>query len=301
MSTVDSQKQNVGICAAPIVRYSRFGQVEDLDLLAVEEPLRLTAETVDGRTVNLGVAMRTPGDDAELVTGMLFSEGIISSVDDIVGMEFEADRCRSRSAKSLRVFLGPGAVVDQVRVARKSIQSSACGLCGRETIDHVLASIPATSADVVVSPSVLLGLHDAIDSEQPGFARTGGLHAAALFSGDGSFVGLFEDIGRHNAVDKLLGWMLRQRRSTIDKILFLSGRAGFELLQKAAVARIPVVASVGAPSSLAVACAVRGSMTLVGFLRDGGFNVYSGESRLDYANTIHKKRPPNVSSRVRVS
>ncbi len=246
------------------------------DALAAEEPLEIR---LDGDQV--AVTMRTPGHDTELAVGFLLGEGIVR-VSDVGG----AVECRSDE--------GDGGVVDvQLRPGtrpsagwqRNFYATSSCGICGKASIDAVRVAAPALpepgSSAVVVGSDVVLGLVETLRASQRVFERTGGLHAAGLFGLDGTLHVLREDVGRHNAVDKAIG------RSALDgalplaeRILLVSGRASFEIMQKALMAAVPVVAAVSAPSSLAVRLARESNMTLVGFLRPGGFNVYAGEERI---------------------
>jgi FdhD protein len=246
------------------------------DALAREEPLEIR---VRGQSV--AVTMRTPGHDAELAAGFLLTEGLVKQRADII----EIAHCQQGEAghlgNTLNVFLAPSVVVDFAQLTRHVFASSSCGLCGKATIESVHQHFPSVSSSVRIAPEALLQLPRKLAAQQATFAQTGGLHAAALFAATGEMLVLREDVGRHNAVDKVLGWaFLNGPFRPADHILLVSGRASFEILQKALAARVPVVAAVSAPSSLAVEFARRSGQTLVGFLRGDGLNVYAGEDRL---------------------
>jgi FdhD protein len=258
------------------------------DLLAVEEPLEIR---IGGQP--LTVTMRTPGDDIDLAAGFLFTEGLLSPAVDLRQIRM----CDENVADAtLEVAdLPPAAEVQRATDARRAQQTaqeraqrnflttSACGVCGKESIDaiRVRSRYDLTADQTQVSPAVLAGLPDRLREAQRVFASTGGLHAAGLFTTDGSLAVLREDVGRHNAVDKVIGWALRAGRLPLTgHILMVSGRASFELVQKAAVAGLPVLAAVSAPSSLAADLAEETGMTLVGFLRGNSMNAYTGLQRL---------------------
>jgi FdhD protein len=258
------------------------------DLLAVEEPLEIR---IGGQP--LTVTMRTPGDDIDLAAGFLFTEGLLSPAVDLRQIRM----CDENVADAtLEVADLPSAAevqratdarraqqTAQERAQRNFLTTSACGVCGKESIDaiRVRSRYDLTADQTQVSPVVLAGLPDRLREAQRVFASTGGLHAAGLFSTDGSLAVLREDVGRHNAVDKVIGWALRAGRLPLSgHILMVSGRASFELVQKAAVAGLPVLAAVSAPSSLAADLAEETGMTLVGFLRGNSMNAYTGLQRL---------------------
>ena len=240
-------------------------------MLAVEEPLEIR---IGGRP--LAVTMRTPGDDIDLAAGFLFGEGIVRERDDIA----EIRKCDDNVA-DVRLAQGVDVAADLLR--RNFLTTSACGICGKESIDAVRtrSRFDLTSDQVHVDPAALARLPDRLRGAQRVFERTGGLHAAAVFGADGEMLALREDVGRHNAVDKVIGWALRAARLPLrGHVLLVSGRASFELAQKALMAGIPVLAAVSAPSSLAVTLAEEAGMTLVGFLRGGSMNAYTGVQRL---------------------
>ncbi len=267
------------------------------DYLAGEEPLEMRA----GRQ-RLGVTLRTPGNDAELVAGFLFTEGIISKRDQIVSLEAPADLPprRANGNNVVRVRLKPGARLPAVGTRRFSA-GSACGICGKESIAQVRRrGIRAPDSESRFDAEMLCRLPETLRARQAIFGRTGGLHAAALFRRDGELVVMREDIGRHNAVDKVIGWALLQGKLPLAGYgLLVSGRGGFEIVQKALAAGIPLLASVSAPSSLAVRLARELGLTLIGFLRGRRFIIYSGEHRLVLAPVSGVRRtPPESGSRT---
>jgi FdhD protein len=250
------------------------------DYLATEEPLELQI----GRKP-LVVTMRTPGNDEELAAGFLLTEGIIEQRSQLAVITIPP-----RARNLVRVKLARGTLTPQSLSRRYFAANSSCGVCGKASIDSIRArNIRPLKADFRVGADVLCRLPDIARASQETFGRTGGLHAAALFDVGGNLIILREDIGRHNAVDKVIGWALLSGLVPLsDYVLLASGRGGFEIVQKAIVAGIPVVASVSAPSSLAVELARRMRLTLVGFLRGRRFVIYSGEERLVGASEMAK-------------
>lgn len=249
--------------------------VRQTDELATEEPLEIR---VDTRPVC--VTLRTPGDDAELAAGFLLTEGIIHSRRDIAGIE---PYQRNEQCNVINVFLSPRISVDYARLTRHVFVSSSCGLCGKATIAAVHQHFQPVRARAVVNARTLLSLPEKLRAGQEVFDRTGGLHAAAIFNSRGRLVAVREDVGRHNAVDKLLGYGLRKGLLPWARhILMVSGRASFEIMQKALAGRIPLVCAVSAPSSLAVEFARKSGQTLVGFLRDDRMNIYSHPERIRF-------------------
>lgn len=247
------------------------------DPVAVEEPLEIR---VEGES--FAVTMRTPGEDHELAAGFLFAEGVIDARDDLVAIASVDDPSDPRG-NTVDVRLAPGVpLLRRVAAARSRFVSSACGICGKEAIAQIFQRISTSAVTWEMPPELLHALPARLREVQGEFARTGGSHAAALVTPAGEIEIGFEDIGRHNAVDKAVGWRLLQDRVPIDdRLLLISGRAGFEIVQKAAVARIPAIAAVGAPTTLAVELARRAGLLLVGFLRDGAYNIYSpGDTQL---------------------
>lgn len=251
------------------------------DYVVAEEPLEIRVG--DGA---ISVTMRTPGHDLELATGFLFTEGIISGRNQIASVQNEPD-ARQNGANRVRVNLAPGVELDPEATRRNFYTASSCGVCGKASIDSVrVRCIQAPARSCTVDPEVLCRLPDELRAAQQLFDRTGGLHAAGLFSLSGELLVLREDVGRHNAVDKVIGWALASNRVPLnDSVLMVSGRGGFEIIQKALVAGIPVLASVSAPSDLAVNLAREFGMTLIGFLRGRRFVIYSGAGRL---KAVHK-------------
>jgi FdhD protein len=267
------------ILTVPIQRIED-GSVNPIqDLLAVEEPLEIR---IGPKTISL--TMRTPGHDFELAAGFLFTEGILTGFQQIHKIRRSESSANPRQAgNSVTVELNPDVEVDYERLQRHFYTTSSCGVCGKASIEAIETQgcpvLPRNSP--LVDSAVIHRLPELLRREQAIFERTGGLHAAALFDAKGNLVLLREDVGRHNAVDKLIGAeMLRDHTPLHDKLLLVSGRASFELVQKALMAGIPILAAVGAPSSLAVETAQRFNMTLLGFVRDRRFNIYSGASRI---------------------
>jgi FdhD protein len=243
-------------------------------MLAVEEPLEIRI----GGTP-LTVTMRTPGDDIDLAAGFLFCEGLLNPSVDLRQIRM----CDENVADVTLEPAAPGVITLTPQARRNFLTTSACGVCGKESIDsiRVKSRYDLTADDVQVSPGVLTSLPDRLREAQRVFASTGGLHAAGLFTPDGTLLVLREDVGRHNAVDKIVGWALREGRLPLaGHVLLVSGRASFELVQKAYMAGIPVLAAVSAPSSLAAGLAEEAGMTLVGFLRGTSMNAYTGTHRL---------------------
>lgn len=246
------------------------------DEVAREEPLEIRAR---GRAVS--VTMRTPGHDAELAVGFLLSEGLIRRREDVLNVE----HCdRNEDGNLLNVLLAADVYVDFEKLTRHVFASSSCGLCGRATIESLRNQFPPIGRDgdddLRVDPSVLLAMPETMRSAQAAFDKTGGLHAAALFTPVGELVVLREDVGRHNATDKVLGHALLNGIDAAAHVLLVSGRVSFEIVQKALAARVAVIAAVSAPSSLAIDFARENNQTLIGFLRAGRMNVYTGGERL---------------------
>jgi FdhD protein len=265
------------------VRVERYGAPSvrgSGDVVVVEEPLRVH---LDHRGIRhlLGSTMRTPGHDLELAVGLAVGEGVVRSLSDVDAVRPCRDG-RGALDNDVTVVLEDGVEVDLAGLGRVQSPSSACGLCGRDEIDAIVAAAPRVRSDVVVDPDVLAALPDAMREKQGVFRRTGGLHAAGLATAAGSLLVVREDVGRHNAVDKAVGRGLLD--DTRADVLVVSGRAGFEIVQKAAMAGIPVVASVSAPTSLSVEVARACGLTLAAFVRDGRMTVYSGNERLSGAD-----------------
>ena len=260
--------------------------VSRTDALATEEPLeiRVVVEN-EGRRRRHGIAvtMRTPGSDFELAVGFLHGEGMLTVADEIWRIDYCDSGAPEEADNIVEVHLKPGTPFDPDQLTRHVYTSSSCGVCGKTTLEAVRVACPtAPVGNLHLRPELLTSLPGSLREAQPVFSTTGGLHAAGLFDSEGRLQELREDVGRHNAVDKVVGaLLLEDRLPGTNCILLVSGRASFELAQKAALAGIPVLAAVGAPSSLALDLARDRGMTLVGFLRDGRFNVYSGAERID--------------------
>jgi FdhD protein len=258
--------------AVPVRRVTQQGAAEDQDLLAVEEPLQIRLGDRD-----VAITMRTPGHDDELAAGFLFTEGILREPSDIAGIV--------TAENSATVSLAAGARPDPDLADRHFYMTSSCGVCGKASMDAITASGCSTlpQGTLAVESSVIQSLPARLRETQKVFEHTGGLHAAALFDAQGELVCVREDVGRHNAVDKLVGRAVLDHRVPLSSyVLLVSGRASFELVQKALMAGIPMLCAVGAPSSLAVETALRFGMTLAGFVRDGRFNIYSGQDRIHH-------------------
>jgi FdhD protein len=254
----------------------------ETDLIATEEPLeiqlRYTRRGVEIRKT-VAITMRTPGHDGELAAGFLFTEGIVRDPSDITAIITTPDR-----PHTVTVTLRSEISVDLRRLERSNYMTSSCGVCGKASLDAVRTATrhPLPHSEPLLDPPVIHRLPGALRSAQAGFDQTGGLHAAALFTHDGRLIAVREDIGRHNAVDKIIGSQMLDEGALplSDRILFVSSRASFELVQKTLMAGCPILAAVGAPTSLALELAREAGATLLGFIRDNRFNVYSGASRL---------------------
>jgi len=247
------------------------------DYLAAEEPLEIRVGDEP-----LSVTMRTPGHDRELAAGFLFTEGFVQRLEQIVKLETRETQDGVNRGNVIQAELVPDAAPDFVKMKRHFFAASSCGICGKASIDSIRSRLlRAPNPDFRLDAEILVRMPDALRSSQDVFQRTGGLHAAALFDPSGKLLVLREDIGRHNAVDKGIGWALLAGLVPLsDSVLLVSGRGGFEIVQKAIVAGVPVVASVSAPSSLAVQLARELRLTLIGFLRGRRFVIYAGEERV---------------------
>ncbi len=246
------------------------------DYLVGEEPLEIRIAEA-----TISITMRTPGHDLELAAGFLFTEGLISHGSQIASLRYEAD-ARQNGANRVRVDLVPGVVLDSEAARRNFYTASSCGICGKASIDAVrVRCIEPPNPECAVDPELLCCLPDRLRAAQQLFSRTGALHAAGLFSLTGELLVLREDIGRHNAVDKVIGWALANDLVPLrNSLLLVSGRGGFEIVQKALVAGIAILACVSAPSDLAVNLAREFGITFIGFLRGRRFVIYSGADRL---------------------
>jgi FdhD protein len=260
-----------------VVRY-RDGEVaEKSDELAAEEPLEIR---IEGQS--LAVLMRTPGHDRELAAGFLVTENLVRRADEI----FEITACGERVAGTdetnvVNVALKNPAAFDPKNFTRNLFSSSSCGICGKASIEAIVKQFAPINSELKISAKLLLELPARLSGAQKTFQRTGGLHACALFDQDGKLLALREDVGRHNALDKLIGRLLLENRLPLDRqILLLSGRVSFEMVQKALAAGIAIIAAISAPTSLAVEFARGNNQTLVGFLRGDHLNIYAGASRI---------------------
>ena len=277
--------------AVDISKISDGLQRSHADRVAVEEPLeiRLGYSTADGRASrSVSITMRTPGNDRELAAGFLYTESIIKRADDIASIETCGPPAPdSGNHNIVRVELGPDVSVDLGRLQRHFYTTSSCGVCGKTSLDalRVIGVQEMSANEATFASEVLIAIPEKLRKAQATFDKTGGLHAAAAFDARGDLLVTMEDVGRHNAVDKVIGsLLLDDRLPAADLGLMVSGRASFELMQKTLVAGMPLLAAVSAPSSLAVQLANEFNMTLVGFLRGDTFNIYSGEQRIQYDN-----------------
>jgi FdhD protein len=284
--------QDPAVASALMWRVEGSRRIMQSDELAVEEPLEIRLAFDDeGRRIRRGISvtMRTPGHDRELAVGFLFTEGILDSPDQVEKVEDWGP------GNVVRVELKPGVAVDLARLERHFYAASSCGVCGKASIEAVrvrprFEPIPGRPA---IEAATIGGLPATLRAAQGAFDRTGGLHAAALFDPAGRLLALREDVGRHNALDKLIGASFLDGGTPLrDAVLLVSGRASFELVQKAAVAGIAVLAAVGAPSSLAVELAREHGMTLVGFVRSDRFNIYTGPDRIAVPAEVPPVEPP---------
>jgi len=245
------------------------------DMVAVEEPLEIRV-----RGQNVAITMRTPGHDAELAAGFLATEGLIKSKEDVTEIAYCKKGEAAQFENTLNIFLAPNVEVDMKSLTRHVFASSSCGICGKATIEAVQQDFPSLVSEVCVTPRVITQLPAKLREAQATFEQTGGLHAAAMFDTQGKLLILREDVGRHNAVDKVVGFGLLNDISYTKCVLMVSGRASFEIMQKALAAQVPIVAAVSAPSSLAVEFARESGQTLIGFLRGETMNIYTHADRI---------------------
>ena len=277
--------------AVDISKVSKDLQQSHADSVAVEEPLeiRLGYSTPDGRAArSVSITMRTPGNDDELAAGFLYTESIVKQAGDIASI----DTCGPPAPDSgnhnvVRVELGPDVDVDLGRLQRHFYTTSSCGVCGKTSLDalRVVGAGSLRDDNTIFNRETLIAIPDKLRDSQTTFDKTGGLHAAAAFDPEGDLIVTMEDVGRHNAVDKVLGSLLLNNSLPATGLgLMVSGRASFELMQKALVAGMPLLAAVSAPSSLAVQLAQDFDMTLIGFLRGDTFNIYAGKKRIRHGD-----------------
>ena len=272
----DNRVQNI------LIHKISSGKINEItDMVAVEEPLQIQLEysTATGQMLkNIAVTMRTPGNDEELAAGFLFTEGIIKSADDISKI-----KTTYTDENEVQVILKENIIPALGNAARNFYTTSSCGICGKASIDSIRTASQYSEVKnkSLIPAAVCYNLQSELKKQQKVFEDTGGIHACGLFDVDGRFMMLREDVGRHNALDKIIGAaMLYNQLPLNNSILLLSGRASFELLQKAVMAGIKIIASVGAPSSLAVEMATENDVTLIGFLKEDRFNIYSGKQRI---------------------
>ncbi len=274
-----------------IIKVTLDGSEEKPDLVAVEEPLeiRLGFGSMDNRQQrSVSVTMRTPTHDFELALGFLYSEGIINSYDQILSVKYCVDAGKQATENIVRVELKPEVKFNAQSLQRNFYATSSCGVCGKasiEAIDNMICDLPKQELEqnaLKVNHQYILSLIETLTQHQKVFEYTGGLHAAALFDESERIITIREDIGRHNALDKLIGNALTQNLLPLDnKVLLMSSRASFELIQKAVMANISIIVTIGAPSSLAVQVAEQFNVTLVGFLRNNSYNIYTGKERIN--------------------
>jgi FdhD protein len=252
------------------------------DVVAAEEPLEIRIQPAAGVERTLSITMRTPGNDFELAVGFLVAEGVVRSPNHVDQVKYCVGGPQEQQYNIVTVVLRQGARIDPGHLARTFVTSSACGVCGKASLEGLSVQDPPALPDgPVVDAATLQRLPGALRAKQRVFERTGGLHGAGLFEADGGLVLTREDVGRHNAVDKVVGSLvLGGTFPAGERVLQVSGRASYEIMQKALMAGIPFVSAVGAPSSLAVALAAEFGLTLVGFASDTGFNVYAGRERI---------------------
>jgi FdhD protein len=257
--------------------------VRRMDTVIGEEPLEIRVGQSGEPRRPLAVTMRTPGDDLDLALGFLFTEGLIAAAADVLTAQLCAGDAEPNTYNVVDVVLAPHVAPPDVDPARNFYTTSSCGVCGKASIDAVRtrSRFDVASDELTVAAKDLVAMPDRLRAAQQAFERTGGLHAAGLFTPGGDLVCVREDVGRHNAVDKVVGWALRADRLPLSGlVLLVSGRASFELVQKAAMAGLPMLAAVSAPSTLAMDLATESGLTLVGFLRGASLNVYAGADRI---------------------
>lgn len=272
-----------GFAETRINRITTTGTRPDVDVLAIEEPLEIRIQLPGvAKHKAISITMRTPGDDFDLAAGFLFTEGIIQKPAQVKNVRYCGLPAKDKNIRNtLVVELADGIHIDLKRLERHFYTTSSCGVCGKSSIEALHTGAKRVESDLRITPGIINSLPGTLRTAQAVFERTGGLHASALFSVEGNLDILREDVGRHNALDKVIGAMFTAKETPLnDRILLVSGRASFELVQKALMAGIPVLAAVGAPSSLAVELAAEFGMTLIGFVRDGRFNIYTGEERI---------------------
>jgi FdhD protein len=267
--------------------------VAKFDRLATEEPLEIRLRA-GGESRTIAITMRTPGNDFELAAGFLYNEGVLADYESLLGISFCVDTSVDMEQRYniVNVDLAAKTLPPIETLERHFLTTSACGVCGSAGIEALeTRGVRPIESDRAIDPLVISALPDRLRAAQGVFEKTGGLHAAGLFRFDGTLIAIREDVGRHNALDKLIGWALLQKRLPLDDcVLLVSGRLSYELVQKAIVARIPIVAAVSAPSSLAVDLARAFGVTLAGFVRGDHFNIYAGAERFEWPAPVEARR-----------
>jgi FdhD protein len=273
------QKKDKPIVSKKIIRILGDDFEEHIDDLAVEEPLQISISVLKVNSPinnkNISITMRTPGHDRDLAIGFLFTEGIILAPDEI--------KLVTEDDNTINVQLNDSENIDLSKLERHFYTSSSCGVCGKTSIDAIktVCRLPPSAHNFQIERNLIKSFPGILQQEQNIFNNTGGIHAAALFNIQGELIAMREDVGRHNALDKLIGHNLQHNQLPLDQhLLFLSGRASFELVQKAAMAGIHFIMAVGAPSSLAVEMAVEHDISLIGFLSNTRYNIYTGSNRI---------------------
>ncbi|MEE2715441.1 MAG: formate dehydrogenase accessory sulfurtransferase FdhD [Verrucomicrobiota bacterium] len=247
----------------------------ELDFVATEEPLEIRI-----RGAAIATVMRTPGDDINLTTGFLYTEGIIEKSNDILEIAHCDNDQSSDGENIINVFLRPGVEIDPDRFTRHLPANSSCGICGKTTIESIQSVFPPITSNVPIKAQDIRSFPEKLRTSQSTFRTTGGLHAAALYSSTGIMMGIYEDVGRHNSVDKIAGHFLKSQTDLSHSILMVSGRVSYEIVQKALALRIPVICAISAPTSLAVEFAADNNQTLIGFIRNERMNVYTGSEHI---------------------
>ncbi len=277
-----------GSLTVDISRVDGVKSKKESDIVAVEEPLEIqlcSASAAGSAAKSISITMRTPGEDADLALGFLFTEGIIESAAQVASVAHQGEVDPETGLQNtIRVELEPDVDIDLGRLERHFYTTSSCGVCGKTSLEalRVTGQSSLASCKDTYARDVIVAIAERVRNQQRVFSETGGLHAAAVFDASGKIIVVKEDVGRHNATDKAIGALMQAGRLPASSCgLFVSGRASFELMQKALVAGIPLLVAVGAPSSLAVQTAKEFDMTLVGFLRGKKFNIYAGADRID--------------------
>ncbi|WP_010179488.1 formate dehydrogenase accessory sulfurtransferase FdhD [Aquimarina agarilytica] len=266
-----------------IIKYSNGNKHQTDDLIAIEEPLQIVLiHSGKDQEAPLTITMRSPGNDYELAIGLLYSEGIISTIDDIEHIRYCNSSNEENQKNKLKITLKPEVVVDLDHIKRNFLSNSSCGLCGKQLLSQLCEILPTQTFTRKVPIDLILKLPQILKSEQLLFKHTGGIHACALVTSNGSLLTVKEDIGRHNAFDKLIGYQLTKKESFQNTIAVLSGRIGYEMAQKAAKAGIPIIVAIGAPTSLAIDIAQQAGICLIGFVKSTSLNIYTNP---DYIET----------------